>query len=122
LQGGSDCDRVTATMATRADAPIDRPPLGWWIAILAGLALNAAVAFDAGTYAWWCAHVTAALPQGVVQAIFIAAVLTHVGEATYALRLAQRSGLGSSAGGWFVQTLLLGFPSLRLLRQRAQRP
>jgi hypothetical protein len=98
---------------------IERPHIGWWVAILGGLGLNAAVAFDAGVYAWWCAHVTTVLPQGVVRAIFIAAVVTHVAEAAYAARLAQRSGLGDSAGGWFVQTLLLGFPSLRLLRRQA---
>jgi hypothetical protein len=99
---------------------IDRPPVGWWVAILGGLALNGAVAFDAGAYAWWCAHITTALSQGAVQAIFVAAVLTHVAEAVYAVRMARRSGIGAHTGGWFVQTLLLGFPSLRLLHRRMQ--
>jgi hypothetical protein len=99
---------------------VERPQIGWWIAILGGLAMNAYVAFDGGAYAWWCGHVTTVLPQGLLQTVFIAAVLTHVAEATYAARLAQRSGLGNSAAGWFVQTLLLGFPSLRLLRRRTQ--
>lgn len=99
---------------------IERPHIGWWVAILGGLAINAAVGFDAGAYAWWCTHVTTALSQRLVRNIFIAAVLTHVIEAAYAARLAQRSGLGDRAGGWCVQTLLLGFPSLRLLRRRAQ--
>lgn len=105
-------------MAKPNDDILEHPPLGWWVAILAGLAINAAVAFDSSAYAWWCTHVTAVLSQGLVQAIFIAAVVTHVAEATYALRLAQHRGHGNSAGGWFVQTLLLGFPSLRLLRRR----
>ena len=120
MQGGGTCDRVVAALLAAHDDMIDRPHIGWWIAILGWLGINAIVAFDASAYAWWCTHVTAVIPQGLVQAIFIAAVLAHVGEATYAARLAQRSGLGSSASGWFVQTLLLGFPSLRLLRQRAQ--
>ena len=118
LQAGDDCDRVAAAMANPDDDVLEHPALGWWVAILAGLATNAVVAFDSGAYAWWCTHVTPVLSQGVVQAIFIAAIVTHVAEATYALRLAQRNGLGDRAGGWFVQTLLLGFPSLRLLRQR----
>ncbi len=97
---------------------IERPHIGWWVAILGGLAFNAVVGFDAGAYAWWCAHVTTALSQPLVRNIFIAAVAAHIAEATYAARLAQRAG--DSVPGWFVQTLLLGFPSLRLLRRRAQ--
>jgi len=99
---------------------IERPHISWWVAILGGLAINAAVGLDAGAYAWWCTHVTTALPQPLVRNIFIAAVLTHLVEAAYAARLAKRSGFGNCAGGWFAQTLLLGFPSLRLLRRRTQ--
>ncbi len=95
---------------------IDRPQVGWWIAVLGGMIFLAALAFDPGAYAQWCAHVTAALPQPFLRWLFGAAVLTHMIEATYALRLAQRHGL--RAGGWLVQTALLGYPSLRLLRRR----
>lgn len=105
-------------MAAHNDDRVERPYIGWWVSIIAGLTVNAVIAFHADAYAWWCTHVTTVLPQRLVQTIFIAAVLTHVAEATYALRLAQRRGLRNSAAGWCAQTLLLGFPSLRLLRQR----
>jgi hypothetical protein len=62
--------------------------------------------------------VTAGISQGRLRIIFVAAVLTHVAEAGYAWRLAQRAGLVTSAGGWAVQTFTLGFPSLRLLGRR----
>ena len=99
-------------------AGVDRPPLGWWGTVLGGMVLLAVLAFDAGAYAAWCAHVTAVLPQRLLQGIFIAALATHLAEAAYAFRLASRSGLRENAGGWFVQTFLLGYPSLRLLRRR----
>lgn len=86
--------------------------------MLGGLGTLGVLAFDAGAYATWCAHATAGLAQGRLRIIFVAAVLTHAAEARYAWRLARRAGLETSARGWAVQTFLLGFPSLRLLRQR----
>jgi len=100
---------------------VERPSLGWWLAIAGGLLLNGVVAFVPAAYDLWCAHVTTALPQWLVQAIFLGAMATHVGEALYAARLARDAGLGDAAAGWFWQTLALGFPSLRLLRARAQK-
>ena len=97
---------------------IDRPHGGWWASILGGLAVNGLVGFVPAAYDFWATHVTTALSAGLVQAIFVAAVVTHVAEGWYAHRLAVRAGLGSTAMGWFWQTLALGFPSLRLLRQR----
>ena len=100
-------------------ARVDRPHLGWWITVLSGMVLLAVLAFDAGAYAAWRAHVTTVLPQRLLQGIFIAALATHIAEAVYAFRWASRSGLRENAGGWFLQTFLLGYPSLRLLRRRA---
>ena len=100
-------------------ARIDRPHLGWWVTVLAGMVLLAVLAFDASAYSAWCAKVTTVLPQRLLQGIFIAALATHIGEAAYAFRLASRCGLRENAGGWFLQTFLLGYPSLRLLRRRA---
>lgn len=103
-----------------AQSAVDRPHVGWWVAVLGGMALLAVLAFHAGAYATWCEWVTTALPQNMLRRIFVIAVGLHVGEATYAVRLARRAGLGESAGGWFAQTLMLGFPSLRLLRRRVK--
>ncbi len=76
------------------------------------------LAVHPGAYSAWCERVTAAFTQGVLRVIFALALLTHLAEAVYALRLARRAGLGSSAVGWCVQTVMLGYPSLRLLRRR----
>jgi hypothetical protein len=96
---------------------VDRPHWGWWLAIGGGLALNALVAFSPAAYDAWCRLVTPALSRAVVQAIFMAAALTHLGEALHARRLAHAAGLPNPTG-WFWQTLALGCPSLGLLRRR----
>jgi Domain of unknown function (DUF4499) len=100
---------------------VERPHAGWWIVIGGGLGLTYLFAFSPGAYAWWLAHVTPLPPLAMVRRIGIGAALIHVGEALYARRLALRLGLEQTATGWFVQTLALGFPSLRLLRQRARK-
>jgi Transmembrane protein 254 len=99
---------------------VERPHAGWWIAIGGGIGLLALVALDARAFALWSAHVTAAIPRGVLRAVLVGTVLVHVAEAAYARRLALRLGLAGTAAGWFWQTLLLGFPSLRLLARRAR--
>jgi len=67
-------------------------------------------------------YVTTALSREVAAVIFVGAYLVHVGEALYARALARRAGLRASANAWALQTFLLGFPSLRLLRARQRRP
>jgi Transmembrane protein 254 len=101
-------------------ASFERPHLGWWIAIGGGIGLLAVVALDRGAYALWSAYVTAAIPRAALQAVLAGTVAIHVAEAAHARRLALRLGLAETAGAWFWQTLLLGFPSLRLLQRRAQ--
>jgi hypothetical protein len=106
---------------TAGSDTVDRPHVGWWVSVVGGMVLTGVLAFHPGAYAEWCALVTARIPQGLLRGIFVAALITHLGEGLYAWRLAQRAGLGSSATGWFLQTFTLGFPSLRLLRRRAGR-
>jgi len=100
--------------------PIEHPHVGWWVSVLGGMGFLAVLAFNSGAYTLWCGLVTTALPQGLLRGIFIIAVLLHLGEGTYALRVAQRAGLGAQAVAWSVQTMLLGFPSLRLLLRRVK--
>ncbi|MFN8544066.1 MAG: DUF4499 domain-containing protein [Candidatus Binatia bacterium] len=107
-------------LLTSADT-VERPALGWWLAITGGMGGLAFLALDPGAYAWWTEHVTAAFSRGLLEWILVLAIVIHVGEALVARRLARENGLGSSAGGWFWQTLLLGFPSLTLLRRRIER-
>ncbi|MBI1817519.1 MAG: DUF4499 domain-containing protein [Deltaproteobacteria bacterium] len=106
-------------MPTARDT-IERPELHWWVTIVGGVGLTAVLGFSDEAYALWHGHVTTLLSQPIIQLIFIGAVLTHLAEAIYALRLTQRLDLRDSAIGWVVQTFLLGFPSLRLLRRRAK--
>jgi heme/copper-type cytochrome/quinol oxidase subunit 3 len=78
---------------------------------------------------WPAAHalvlgvVAGVLTLPIVRAIFLVAVLLHLSEATAAAVLAWRSRERKRTLGWTAQTLLLGYPSLRLLLQRlAPRP
>jgi len=98
----------------------ERLSLGWSVAVVIGLGVLAVVAFSADVFAWWAGHVTSALPQGLLQAIFAGAVITHLAEACYALTLVRRLGLGAQRAKWFWQTLLLGFPSLGILVRAAR--
>lgn len=104
--------------ASTGGVAVDRPHAAWWISILGGMAVLGLLAYHDGAYGWWSSTVTAALPQGGMRIVFVAACLAHVGEGLYAIGLARRSGLGASASGWFLQTFLLGYPSLVLLRRR----
>lgn len=97
---------------------VERPPIGWWIAVLGGLGLNAWVGFSDAAYAAWSTHVTTVLAQTTIRNIFFAAVAVHAAEAAYAHRIAHRAGW-RSANAWALQTFLLGFPSLTRLRARA---
>lgn len=99
---------------------IAHPHPVWWIAIIGGMSLTAWIAFNATGYQLWSEAVTAYWPQGVFQWIFWLASAVHVLEAMYAYRLAQQSGIGR-AGTWTLQTLLLGYASLHLLRRATTR-
>ena len=48
---------------------------------------------------------------------FKLAVAVHVVEAVYSYDRARRAGFHTSAGRWALQTLGVGFPSLRALNQ-----
>ena len=100
---------------------VDRPHLGWWIAVLGGMGFLALLAIQPDAYAVWCVRVTAGLSQELLRGILVAAIVTHLAEAVYALRLAQHAGRAETAAGWFLQTLMLGYPSLRLLRRQIAR-
>lgn len=56
--------------------------------------------------------------QFVLQVIFYLAVAIHVVESLVAYFVATKMGCLESRGYWAAQTLLLGYPSLRLLLQK----
>lgn len=95
------------------------PHWGWWVAILGGMGLTAWIGFTPAGYAFWCGQITERLPQVMFQWIFWLASAVHVLEALYAFYIARRNGI-RQATGWSVQTLLLGFASLHLLKQRVR--
>jgi len=104
---------VTPASAFESPAPI------WWILIPLGLALTALLALSPAAHGMLPAPLDSWLPIGVVRLIFAAALLAHVLEGGYALSRARAAGL--PAGRWGAQTLLLGYPSLRLLLRRTGR-
>ena len=57
-------------------------------------------------------------PRETLQALLIGTAVVHVTEALVAGRMAKRRGL--SPRGWRLQTLVVGFPSLRSLRRTAR--
>ena len=100
-----------------APAHAERPALGWWVSILSGMTLLGLIAFHGSTWRWWSGHVTGVIPQGALRGLFVAAVATHIVEGGVAVRVAERDGRHAAALSWGAQTLLLGFPSLGLLRK-----
>lgn len=123
-EGHRRCSEWVAHLATEerramASEEVEPPATGWQVAVLGGLGLLFALAFVPEAYAFWRRNVGPMFPRRVLQGIAAAAVALHVGEATYAYSLAKREGM-ASAGRWAWQTLLFGYPSLRLLRRRVR--
>jgi hypothetical protein len=101
---------------------VERPHWGWWLAIVGGMSLLAVLAGDDRAYALWSEHVTTLFSRQLLVGILVVAVGLHIGEASYAYKIAGSAGQVASRWGWTLQTLALGFPSLRLLlRRRAAR-
>lgn len=88
---------------------------GWWVLIMGGMSLTAWIGFSTEGFALWQDWISTALPQTVFQWIFWLALLAHVGEGSYAVWLA-RSKNSRHPLLWGLQTFMLGYPSLRLLR------
>jgi hypothetical protein len=107
-------------LQSTAMALIDRPHVGWWLAIIGGMTTLAVTAFSSAAFAWWTVHLFWLPPRPVLVWTFVAAVVLHVGEAAYAYGLARSAIAPAAALGWTLQTLALGYPSLRLLRRRTR--
>ncbi len=123
-EGHRRCREWVAYLATEErrmmeSDEVERPALGWQVAVLGGLGLLFALAFVPEAYAFWRKHVGPMFPRRVLQGIAVVAIGLHVGEATYAYTLAKREGM-ATAGRWAWQTLLFGYPSLRLLNRRVR--
>ena len=97
---------------------IARPAWFWWLLILPGMTLVAVLAASPVATAQWQELSRLPLSQTVYQWIWWAAVLAHIGEGAYAWRLAGQGAEAPRRAAWALQTLVLGYPSLRLLRRR----
>jgi 3beta-hydroxy-delta5-steroid dehydrogenase/steroid delta-isomerase len=121
-EGHQRCREWVAYLATEErrmmeSDEVERPAVGWQVAVLGGLGLLFALAFVPEAHAFWRKHVGPMFPRRVLQGIAAVAIGLHVGEAGYAYTLAKREGM-ATAGRWAWQTLLFGYPSLRLLNRR----
>lgn len=107
-----------AARAATGNDRVDHPHVGWWVSILFGMSLLAVLALSQDAYALWAGRVTTIFSQPLLRLMLIGAVAAHIGEGLYAWTVAGRLGLHASRLGWAAQTLILGFPSLRLLLVR----
>jgi hypothetical protein len=91
-----------------------RPAAGWFALLDGGIVLLVVLACSRRAYG----RVSDRLPlppRPALWSLLGATAVIHVAEAAHAGRAARRSGL--PAGPWARQTLAVGFPSLRALRQ-----
>jgi len=97
---------------------VERPHVGWWISIFLGMTVLGLISLNEVTGAWFQSNIPflGTVPISVWRIVFLIALALHVGEGIYAWRAASRAGL-KRARGWGMQTLLLGWPSTRLLRK-----
>jgi hypothetical protein len=100
------------------------PPLLVWIGILAGMFLLFLCAFVPAPFMGplECVRSLAFFlfrTQNIMRIGFYMACLAHLVEGGYAWILARKVD-PSNATGWWLQTSVVGFPSLRLLLQKAR--
>ncbi len=93
-----------------------RPSLLWFLLLDGGIVLLARLALSRSAYERAGEMSGDKLPpQEALQGMLAATAVIHVAEAFVAGRMARRRGL--SPRGWRLQTLIVGFPSLRALRR-----
>ncbi|HEY1650336.1 MAG TPA: DUF4499 domain-containing protein [Acidimicrobiales bacterium] len=106
-------------MAKSKRSSVVRPSLFWFLLLDGGIVLLARLALNRPSYVRAGEMSGDKLPpQEVLQTLLAATAVIHVGEALVAGRMARRRGL--SPGGWRLQTLIVGFPSLGALRKTAR--
>jgi Transmembrane protein 254 len=105
-------------MAKATRSGIVRPSWFWFVLLDGGIVVLSKLAFNKPAYDKAGEMTGDALPpREVLQAMLVGTVIIHAAEALAAGRMARRRGL--PAGGWRLQTFIVGFPSLRALRRVA---
>jgi hypothetical protein len=104
-----------AVAATRRSGVV-RPAWLWFLLLDGGIVILTKLALSKTAYEKAGAMTGEALPpREVLQVMLVATAVIHATEAVAAGRMARRRGL--PARGWRLQTLIVGFPSLRALRR-----
>jgi hypothetical protein len=103
-------------MANPKETGVVRPSLFWFLLLDGGIVVLLRLAFNRSAYDRALDVSGNRLPpREVLYSLVAATAVIHVGEALAAGRMARRRGL--SPRGWRLQTLVVGFPSLRALRR-----
>src|SRR3984885_7324313 len=105
-------------MARAKRSGVVRPSLFWFLLLDGGIVALTKLSVSQTSYDKVNDMTGDALPpRETLQAMLIGTAVIHVTEALFAGRMAKRRGL--SPRGWRLQTLVVGFPSLRTLRRTA---
>ncbi len=99
---------------------IEVPHLIWWVLVLGGIGILALQALHDPFYAWYTSTLHPLPGQDVMTWILVACLPIHIFEAVYVFRLAHELGLVESAPLWGLQTFMIGYPSTRLMLERAR--
>ena len=103
-------------MAKAKRSDVVRPSLLWFLLLDGGIVLLVQLAFNRPAYDRALeASGNRLPPREVLYSLLAATAEIHVGEALAAGGMARRRG--RSPRGWRLQTLIVGFPSLRALRR-----
>jgi hypothetical protein len=106
-------------MARTKRSGVVRPSLFWFFLLDGGIVALTKLAVSKTAYDKVDDMTGDALPpRETLQVLLIGTAVVHVTEALVAGRMAKRRGL--SPRGWRLQTLVVGFPSLRSLRRTAR--
>ena len=90
----------------------------WWLATFGGMIVFGLIALAPPVNRWYRRTVSDRPPNAVLRAGFAVATLTHVLEARHAVE-PRRKPVARSRDRrlWYVQTLLVGFPSVQAFRR-----
>ena len=94
-------------------ARLETPAVGWFVLLDGGLVVLATLALNRRAHDALAARVPL-VPRWALRRLLVMALAVHAAEGVGAAHLARRRGLDPSA--WGLQTLVVGFPSLRKLR------
>jgi len=106
-------------MARATRSGVVRPSLLWFLLLDGGIVVLTKLAVSKTAYDKVANMSGDTLPpRETLQALLIGTAVVHAVEALAAGRMAKRRGL--SPRGWRLQTLVVGFPSLRSLRRASR--